>query len=232
MGKPDVFRQALDCRSRRQIPAVACLEGAGVLEMKGILGWVRAVPRQSVYIQLLIFVNFLGALYGFYWYRYQLGETPVSAWPVVPDSPLACFYLALALVYLYFGRRNGWLEGLAYMGLMKYGVWTAFIIGLYWIESGNFTLENVWLFSSHLGMAAEALVFWLTYPVRRIHLVPAAAWFIFNDYADYGLGLHPYLPSMNFYPAVVAFSVASTFLILAFLYRGAEKRMTLPSTYL
>lgn len=45
------------------------------------------------FIGLLLAINLFGTVYGYYWYRYQLAETPAKFLLFVPDSPTASLFL-------------------------------------------------------------------------------------------------------------------------------------------
>lgn len=46
------------------------------------------------FIGLLLAINLFGTVYGYYWYRYQLAETPAKFLLFVPDSPTASLFCA------------------------------------------------------------------------------------------------------------------------------------------
>lgn len=158
----------------------------------------------------LILINFGGSLYGFYWYREQLAATPFRYWLFVPDCPLATLLFALALWFIYRGREINTYTVLTLFGLVKYGFWTVFVLGLYWRTGGRLVFADFALFVSHLWMVAEALVF-IPSTVRRLRSVGIVfVWFLLNDYMDYGLGLYPTLPNPEFLPLIRTVSLLST----------------------
>jgi uncharacterized membrane protein YpjA len=190
--------------------------------LRGMLGpvklsaghWFLSIPRQRLWLRLLIIINFLGSLYGFYWYWDQLVVTPPALWIFVSDSPLSTFYFAALLATLLSGRRPGPFGGLAYMGLVKYGFWTIFIIGLFWITGGGFTWVDLMLFLSHLAMVIEACLFFRVHPASRVSLGAAMVWYLVNDYLDYFRGYHPTYPEANpEFGLVRAVSLASTWVV-------------------
>ncbi|MNC30634.1 hypothetical protein D3C75_789230 [compost metagenome] len=50
------------------------------------------------------------------------------------------------------------------------------------------------LVASHLGMAAEALLYARFFRVKAGTLAAVAFWTLYNDLADYRFGIFPYLP--------------------------------------
>jgi uncharacterized membrane protein YpjA len=173
----------------------------------------------------LILINFGGSLYGFYWYRVQLAATPYRFWLFVPDCPLATLLFTVALILICLGREVVPFTVLTLFGLVKYGFWTVFVLGLYWGTGGRLVFTDFALFVSHLWMVAEALVF-IPSTIRQIgHAGIAFAWFLLNDYMDYGLGLYPTLPKPEFLPLIRAVSLLST-LLLTIGFRWVARRPT------
>ncbi|MBI5355219.1 MAG: DUF1405 domain-containing protein, partial [Candidatus Aenigmarchaeota archaeon] len=84
-------------------------------------------------------------------------------------------------------------EALAFIGMIKVGFWTAFIIlvynwyflqpaYLYWYGS---------LFFLHLGMCAEGFAMKERLNITRVHALVASAFYVINDIADYVFNLVP-----------------------------------------
>lgn len=156
-------------------------------------------------LYLLIAVNLYGAVYGYWWYRRQFAQTPLYLWLFVPNSPLPVTYFLVVLVLFLRRRRSPFWEGLACFGLIKHGLWTVAIISVYHF-TGRIYPENIFLWTGHLGMALQALLFWYAF---GLHLsLPLAAgisgWYLFNDYLDYGVGIHPAVDTAAISLAAVA----------------------------
>ena len=178
--------------------------------------WFWSIPEQRPLLCFLVVANFLGSLYGFYWYKDQLATTPVKMWIFVPDSPLSSFYLTIVIILLLAGRGRTPLDSLAYLGLLKYGFWTCFVIGLFWVTGGAFTWVDLMLFLSHLIMAVQSLLFFRRYPASRASLVFGMAWYLLNDWLDYFKGYHPYYPETSpEFGFVRTVSLASTWVVYA-----------------
>ena len=54
----------------------------------------------------LFIVNVLGTVYRYYWYKYQLIDTPVWLRVVVPDSPTASLFFCFVLLLWIFKKQN------------------------------------------------------------------------------------------------------------------------------
>lgn len=182
--------------------------------------------KQRWLLWTLFFVNFLGSIYGFYWYKNQLID--VGSWLniFVPDSPTASTAFTLVLLFFIWNRHVPLLEAFAAVTLFKYGIWAVVMIVAgaaqeAYIHGGIMVNYMVWsdwmLIGSHSGMAAQALLYGRFYTYRLKHLFVVAAWTLLNDTVDYTLNLHPWLrPSLNDYiPIIGWYTVTLSFLSLA-----------------
>jgi uncharacterized membrane protein YpjA len=177
----------------------------------------------------LFWVNLLGTIYGYEWYWRQLVFTAREISPVylpfVPDSPTASLFFTAVLVFLlvdsYRGRtdqpQSGWfrscVEALAVITSFKYGIWAVTMIwaGAY---QGDAVGWQGWMLSiSHLGMAAEVLLYLRLYTYRSFAVLVAAVWSLWNDYTDYTAGVYPWLPDSlaDDLSSVAAFTVELSF---------------------
>lgn len=173
--------------------------------------WLFRLPEDRRATFLLLLVNLFGTVYGYWWYRDQLAATPIRAWPVVPDSPTATGLFALFLAALLRGREIPPLSAFAFLSSVKYGLWTPAVMAHYWVTAGRATFESIHLSLSHLGMALEAFIYMRAFPPRRPSVLLAGAWLLFNDFADYALGFHPFLPVAG--PAAASFAAAAAVLL-------------------
>lgn len=174
----------------------------------------------------LFVINFLGSIYGFYWYKNQLIDVG-SWWNIfVPDSPTASAAFTLVLALFLMKRHSPLLEAFAAVTLFKYGVWAVVIIVAgaaqnAYIHGGSLTDYLQWtdwmLMCSHSGMALQALLYGRFYTYRLLHVLVVAAWTLLNDTVDYILDLHPWLPeSIAAYDHLVGgYTVALSFLSIA-----------------
>jgi len=162
-----------------------------------MIDWLKKTlwddPFQKWFLAVLFAINAAGSVYGYYWYRLQLAREPVYLWPFVTDSPLSSTLFTAALLLMLLGKRVPWFELWACTAVIKYGVWAMVVIGDFWLQGGAVTITEAMLWLSHAGMALEGFLF-----LRHLKLKPAAPvvlglWMLFNDYLDYGWGLHPYL---------------------------------------
>ncbi|WP_426453604.1 DUF1405 domain-containing protein [Paenibacillus sp. S-38] len=163
----------------------------------------------------LLWTNLLGTLYGYEWYAKQLAYTAGEMklgflLPFVPDSPTASLFFTLFLWFLIRDRRRGlnaaapmpvspWrglVEVFALVTSFKYGIWA---VAMIWAAAyqGDPPLWQDWMLTfSHLGMAAEALLYAGLYRYRWISIVPVACWVVMNEVIDYGFGVYPWLPEV------------------------------------
>lgn len=178
--------------------------------------WSRDLLLAPWFLHALFWVNLLGTLYGYEWYRGQLIETwnDYGRWLVifVPDSPTASLFFSVTLLYLLrdAGRRRsgmpeptmdrpltvrGVWESLAVITQVKYGIWAVAII--FWGASqGDTIVWQEWmLVFSHTAMAVEALLYMRFYRFTVLAVAIGAVWTIANDMIDYTFGVFPYLPA-------------------------------------
>ncbi len=159
-------------------------------------------------------VNLAGALFGFYYYLPQFGETPVYLWILVADSPIATLLAAGAYISRTRDFSSAVLDSLAFLANLKYGLWTVFVL-LYYSESFlSFRSGPMFAFLviSHLLMALQALFLLEDAKMTLGSTVAAFSMYVINDLVDYGLGIHTSLPETNSFgdPAgVVAFSLTT-----------------------
>jgi uncharacterized membrane protein YpjA len=119
----------------------------------------------------------------------------------VPDSPTASLFFCLALLLLlYPPKRLGsalfqqFIEALAVVTSVKYGVWAVAIIFAGQAQGDVLAWQDWMLVASHTAMAVEALLFVRLFHYRWTALTGAIAWTLLNDTVDYTYGVFPWLP--------------------------------------
>lgn len=189
--------------------------------------WIRSLwnqPWQPGFMAVLVIINLLGSIYGYYWYRNQLPETPLYFWPLVPDSPLSTTLFALALAFALLGWRLYGLQTVAQTVCIKYGIWAVALISHYWILGGEVRWTEVMLWLSHVGMAAQGMWFLRKQTVTLKAAVLAIAWITLNDVADYLLNLHPYFFATNQFNFAAIIAVVLTLTLTLTLLNKARSR--------
>lgn len=187
--------------------------------------WVTYFLQQKWVLILLLVVNFFGTIYGFYWYRDQLADTPVYYWPFVPDSPTASLFFVFVLFLMLINKRMPLIEAFAAVTLVKYGLWAVGmnIGGI--IVSGVYQVEHLMLIVSHFAMAVEALLFMRFYTFRPFHLLLIALWTLHNDVIDYVLGMLPrYSVLEAYYPMIGYLTFWLSVIILVWFYVTVAKK--------
>ncbi|MDF2924407.1 MAG: hypothetical protein K0R57_3321 [Paenibacillaceae bacterium] len=163
----------------------------------------------SFMLRTLFWVNALGTVYGFYWYwgqlEYTVAQHPLWMTVLVPDSPTASLFFTAAIWWLYKdpehrlggpGIRSvrSFIEAFAVVTSFKYGIWAVAMIFAGAAQGNPVDWQDYMLTASHLGMAAEALLYASLFRIGLKPLAVVACWTIFNDFADYGFGIYPGLP--------------------------------------
>ncbi|WP_018660387.1 DUF1405 domain-containing protein [Heyndrickxia acidiproducens] len=136
-------------------------------------------------LQLLFFINIAGTLYGYYWYGWQLKETPPQFLIFVPDSPTASLFFVFVLLAFLLRKSWPYIEALAIVTLFKYGIWAAVMNLLLLYVNGSLPWQGYMLIASHLAMALEGMLFAPFYRFKWKHLMVAAVWALHNDVIDY-----------------------------------------------
>lgn len=172
-------------------------------------------PIRSRYLWALLAVNIPGSYIGYLWYEHQLAANPVYFWPVIPDSPLSTtlFSIALILLLIKKERANKLFQLIAYTAVVKYGIWAVVVLTLHWLDGGTIRLIDVGLWLSHLGMAVQGGIFWRWLVYGKLQAYLTWGWMYFNDFMDYVVGLHPYLPNYAHWNTVMIFTVSLTTLL-------------------
>lgn len=171
---------------------------------------IRSFTHDRRWLWLFVAINVAGAAYGFYWYKSQLASTPPVAWIIVADSPLSCLYLAVAQLGWLRGRRYPLFEGLGYLGMMVYGFWTTFVLGLWGVTGGGMLFSDYMLILSHVGMFLEGLVCLLGRGTEYWAAGVAAAWLFMDHYFDYFHGFYPDFPNTEYLAFVRNVTFAAT----------------------
>jgi len=147
-------------------------------------------------VKLIVLANLAGTAFGFYWYRDLLLSQNFFLWPLIPDSPLSTLFIAFSLVLYRYSRSNSFLDALAFVGNLKYGLWTVFVQLYFFQELVSTTSIYLYLFItfSHVLMFLQAFLV-LRYSELSLKAGLAAVfWFLVNDFVDYSLGIHATLP--------------------------------------
>ncbi|GAB7093698.1 DUF1405 domain-containing protein [Halolamina litorea] len=166
--------------------------------------WLAPLPRavedfglRAVWIVVL--TNLVGTAFGFWYYGFhplplsdplitgQFAAEPALLWPLIPDSPVATLFIALAFGVWALGRNSEYLNSLAFFGCWKLGLWTPYVLLTF---SDAFRAVNplpmyLFLLFSHLAMVVQAFVLHRVsdFPVRAVAV--AVLWYGVNDVVDY-----------------------------------------------
>ena len=137
------------------------------------------------YSWVVIMINIAGSIFGFWYYRFQLLNTPLAMWPVVPDSPFATMLMVGSLLSWRLGRNRNWIHALAFIGNLKYGFW---VVAVQIFINDALVSQNPYywfLLISHFGMGLQAFVIYryAEFSVPAVGI--ATSWFGFNDLVDY-----------------------------------------------
>lgn len=141
--------------------------------------------NQRLFLWLLFMINVLGTIYGYYWYGWQLAITEPIFLIFVPDSPTASLFFSLAIFGWLMGKHWKLIEALAFITLIKYGIWAVMMNIWTEIESGPIGPLGWMLVASHSAMAIQAVLYAPKYQFNYAHIWIAAIWTVHNDIIDY-----------------------------------------------
>jgi uncharacterized membrane protein YpjA len=148
---------------------------------------------------MLFIVNVVGTLYGYYWYIPQLKETPVYFLLFVPDSPTASLFFSIFLFAYLTGKKYPIVEALAFLSLLKYGVWAIIMNVMTLIVNGTLDITGYMLMFSHGAMAVQAFIYSPLYNIKLSHLFIASVILLHNEIIDYVYGMMPVYHSLSKY---------------------------------
>lgn len=168
----------------------------------------------------LIIINFLGFVFGVYYYMPQLDETPTHLWLLVIDCPL--YVLLFSVILLFRLLKDSLPEILKFItcvGLFKYGLWTMLVLLLYY--GFFFSVDPIlssFLFVSHLFMAIESFLVLRLFHPTVYSTIAVIFFFVLNDVSDYFFGTLPQIPE-TYVQQLFFVSVAVSLLYPFFVYR-------------
>lgn len=198
-------------------------------------------------LHCLFWINLLGTVYGYYWYSGQLmelaSEKPWWMLILVPDSPTGSLLFTLALFYLLIDayrskplgvgkkktRLRRIIEGMACAASFKYGIWAVAVIVADNLLGSQTDWIDFMLSASHLGMAAEALLFARFFQLDRLALTAGACWILASDLVDYSYNVYPSLSGiMDEHISIVAVGTYLLSAVTILLFTWIARRTRLP----
>lgn len=150
----------------------------------------------------LLGINGLALLVGIRFYVAELIDVRTVLWPLFADSPTAIFLAMLALAALLpavgarldavpVNRPMVYLQTLAFVWLVKMGLWTAVALNLGFNQYFPAVWDYFGIILTHLVFLGEAYLLVHVGRTTRGALAFALALALANDVLDYGFGLHP-----------------------------------------
>ena len=168
--------------------------------------WIYPLLANRSFLWLLLVVNIAGTAYGYYWYGWQLADTPAIFLPFVPDSPTASLFFVFVLLAFLLGRNWPLLESLAIVTLFKYGIWAVVMNLLVYFVNGYLDPIGLMLMISHGAMAIQGVLYAPFYKIKWWHFFAAAIWTLHNDIIDYVFFMLPryqdldkYIPQISYF---------------------------------
>jgi uncharacterized membrane protein YpjA len=194
--------------------------------------WFHYLLGQKPIIFIMVLINFFGTVYGYYWYRYQLADTPAHFYIFIPDSPTASLFFLIVVAAFLIKKNLPLIEALAIVTLFKYGIWAVIMNLLVLLINGSLPWEGYMLIASHFGMAIQGLLYAPYYRFKAWHLIVAAIWTLHNDVIDYVFGMMPRYRMLMDYINQIGYmtfwlSLISIFLGYYFVIRKTSRKLQL-----
>jgi len=154
----------------------------------------------------LLVVTSTAFLVGVRFYVETMPAVPTLLWPLYSDSPTAIALVTLSLASLLpnldrrlrdgpINRPLSYLHTLAFVWLVKYGLWTAVALnlrpGLYFGFNAGALYDYWFIIGTHLLFVLLAFAIPHYGRTTRGALGLSLSLLLVNDLIDYGLGLHP-----------------------------------------
>ena len=188
--------------------------------------WARLYLSWAPNLVGLLAVNGVALLVGIRFYVEDLPAVSTWLWPLFADSPVALFVAMLSLSTLLpsvgrsldavpANRALAYLHTLAFVWLVKMGLWTAVALNVGFTQYFPAPWDYFGIIATHLAFVAEAFLIPHYARTTRGALAFALLVALANDALDYGVGLHPplrYEPGLTLPIASVALSVGAAVL--------------------
>jgi uncharacterized membrane protein YpjA len=200
--------------------------------------WADLYLTQAPNLVALLLVDSVALLVGIRFYVADMVAVSTWLWPLFTDSPVALLLAILSLVTLLpalggnlddvpANRVLAYLHTLAFVWLVKMGLWTALALGLGFDQYYPAPWDFFGIIFTHLAFVGQALLIPYYGSTTRGALGFALALALLNDALDYGIGLHPplrYDPEVVLPVGTVILSVAAVALASSLFPKLNERR--------
>lgn len=157
------------------------------------------------FIIFLIIVNIISGIIALFYYYNQLISTDILLWIFVADCPIFAFLFALSLFYKLKEKENNLLGLLATAGVLKYSLWTIFVI-LFTINPLNYLLILV----AHILFLIQIIVLYKYFTFKLKHVLIVLPLLLISDFFDYVFLTHPPI-NTNYFAEIAVLTVILSF---------------------
>lgn len=185
--------------------------------------WARLYLMEAPNLVALLVVNAVAVLVGIRFYVAEMVTVSTALWPVFTDSPVALALAMLSLATLLPAVGGdlddvpnnlplAYLHTLAFVWLVKMGLWTALALGLGFDSYYPAPWDFFGIILTHLAFVGQAFLIPHYGRTTRGALGLALVLALVNDALDYGLGIHPplrYDPGLALVAGTVVLSVGA-----------------------
>jgi len=145
--------------------------------------------RHKWFLFFLALVNFAAGIYSFSFYAPQLEANSPLLWFFIIDCPIYAIIFGITLLLIARGKGSALLSFISLVGSVKYGLWTIFVLGI-----SDMAALYPLVILAHVLLLVETIVLFRVFSFKVKHVLLALVWFVLNDYLDYTIGLHPFVP--------------------------------------
>lgn len=185
--------------------------------------WAQYYLGNAPSLVWLLVANVFAVLVGLRYYVETMPGISTFLWPLYVDSPVAVFLMALSIATLlpFIGRPLAsvprtrvlaYLHTLAFVWLVKMGLWTFVALNLGFTVYFPAAWAYFGIILTHLGFVAEAYLIPHYGATTRGALAVALVLSLANDVLDYAFDLHPplrYEPTLGLIGSTVALSIGA-----------------------
>ena len=160
------------------------------------------------FLLIIALINFVAGLYSISYYLYQIENINPLFWIFVIDCPLYSILFGINLYLISKNKQKPMLGFVSIVGNIKFGLWTIVALML-----PGLIFSYPLFVLSHVLLIVEVILFYKLFSFKIKHLIVVLAWFLFNDFLDYFIEIHPYFEK-QFFNEIMIFSFVSSIILV------------------
>ena len=165
--------------------------------------------RNKKFLLIIALINFIAGIYSISYYFYQFENNNPLLWIFIIDCPLYSILFGINLYLISKDKPSPVLGLVSIVGNIKFGLWT--IVALLLPELFIF---YPLLVVGHVLLIIEVILLYKLFSFKIKHVIVVLGWFLFNDFLDYFIGIHPYFEKQFFNEIMIFSFLSSVFLVI------------------